>query len=237
MAMLMVWAYFHKRLVPGSDLSTNFLLLAPNVIVYRRLEKDFASNQIFYALPLIPPEWRSQWQLKVILRGESAEPDPLGNHFLTNIHQVYESREESWTTTNAIEALLGRKPAKDLASHERSMLERIKSLHDLVVMNDEAHHVHDEELRWHQTLMGIHEALTAGHSLWLDFSATPKDQNGTYFPWSVCDYPLAQAVEDRIVKAPLIVHQVQRTDPEVVQPRPRRRGLWRVAAGGARTLA
>jgi type III restriction enzyme len=237
MAMLMVWAYFHKRLVPGSDLSTNFLLLAPNVIVYRRLEKDFASNQIFYALPLIPPEWRSQWQLKVILRGESAEPDPLGNHFLTNIHQVYESREESWTTTNAIEALLGRKPAKDLASHERSMLERIKSLHDLVVMNDEAHHVHDEELRWHQTLMGIHEALTAGHSLWLDFSATPKDQNGTYFPWSVCDYPLAQAVEDRIVKAPLIVHQVQRTDPEVVQPRPRRRGLWRVASGGARTLA
>ncbi len=26
-----------------------------------------------------------------------------------------------------------------------------------------------------------------------------------YFPWTVCDYPLAQAVEDRIVKAPLIV--------------------------------
>ena len=41
--------------------------------------------------------------------------------------------------------------------------------------------------------------------LWLDFSATPKDQNGMYFPWTVCDYPLAQVVEDRIVKAPLIV--------------------------------
>ncbi|HET9867761.1 MAG TPA: hypothetical protein VFQ06_10755, partial [Nitrospira sp.] len=26
-----------------------------------------------------------------------------------------------------------------------------------------------------------------------------------YFPWTVCDYPLAQAVEDRIVKAPIIV--------------------------------
>ena len=24
-------------------------------------------------------------------------------------------------------------------------------------------------------------------------------------PWTVCDYPLVQAVEDRIVKAPLIV--------------------------------
>jgi type III restriction enzyme len=50
----------------------------------------------------------------------------------------------------------------------------------------------------------------------LDFSATPKDQNGTYYPWIICDYPLAQAVEDRVVKAPLIVHQVNRSDPEKV---------------------
>src|SRR4030095_3440242 len=32
-----------------------------------------------------------------------------------------------------------------------------------------------------------------------------KDQHGMYFPWTVCDNPLAQVVEDRIVKAPLIV--------------------------------
>jgi len=212
----MVWSYFHKRLIPGSDLSTDFLLLAPNVIVYQRLEKDFASNRIFHELPLIPPEWRGQWHLKIILRGESAEPDPSGNLFLTNIQQIYESRQEEWTPANAIEALLGRKPVKDLTAHERSLLDRIKSLPDLVVINDEAHHVHDEDLQWHKTLMAIHDALPEGLSLWLDFSATPKDQNGTYFPWIVCDYPLAQAVEDRIVKAPLIVHQVKRNDPEHV---------------------
>lgn len=74
MAMLMVWSYFHKRMIKGSDLSTNFLLVAPNVIVYQRLEKDFGSSRIFYELPLIPPEWRNQWNLKVILRGENAEP-------------------------------------------------------------------------------------------------------------------------------------------------------------------
>ena len=39
-------------------LSTNFLIVAPNVIVYQRLEKDFASNRIFHELPLVPPEWR-----------------------------------------------------------------------------------------------------------------------------------------------------------------------------------
>ena len=85
------------------------------------------------------------------------------------------------------------------------MLERVKSLKDLIVLNDEAHHVHDENLAWSQSLLGVHRALPQGLALWLDFSATPKDQKGMYFPWAVCDYPLAQAVEDRIVKAPLIV--------------------------------
>lgn len=214
MAMLMVWSYFHKKNVPGSDLSTNFALFAPNVIVYQRLEKDFADNRIFRELPLVPKGW--SWNVKVILRGESAEPDPSGNLFVTNIQQVYESRDKEWTPVNAIDALLGRKPAQDLASHQRSMLERLKSLPDLVVFNDEAHHVHDEDLAWHKALMSIHDSLPSGLSLWLDFSATPKDQNGTYYPWIICDYPLAQAVEDRIVKAPLIVHQVKKADPEKV---------------------
>ena len=205
MAMAIVWARLHKQRVPGSELSTNFLIVAPNVIVYQRLERDFAANQIFYQLPLLPPEWRRAFLQKVILRGESAEPNPSGNLFLTNIHQLYESRDEEWTPQNAIEALLGKKPVKDLDSGQRSMLERVKSLKDLIVLNDEAHHVHDEDLAWSQSLLAIHRALPQGFSLWLDFSATPKDQNGMYFPWTVCDYPLAQAVEDRIVKAPLIV--------------------------------
>src|SRR5438270_5681177 len=59
-AMAVVWCHFHKKKVKGSDLSTNFLIVAPNVIVYQRLEKDFGSNQIFHDLPLIPPEWRGQ---------------------------------------------------------------------------------------------------------------------------------------------------------------------------------
>jgi type III restriction enzyme len=204
MAMAVVWAYFHKKWVPDSELSTNSLIIAPNVIVYQRLAKDFASNAIFRQIPLVPPEWKP-FEPKVILRGEATEPDAAGNLFLTNIHQLYESRAQEWTPQNAVDAILGRKPAKDLAAGERSMLERIKSLKDLVVMNDEAHHVHDEDLAWSQSLLAIHRALPKGISLWLDVSATPKDQNGMYYPWTVCDYPLAQAVEDRIVKAPLIV--------------------------------
>ena len=206
MAMAVVWSRLHKQFITGSELSTNFLIVAPNVIVYQRLEKDFANNQIFYDLPLIPPEWKGTFSQKVILRGEAAEPDPSGNLFLTNIHQLYESRSEEWTPENAVEALLGKKPAPDLAaSGQRSMLDRVMSLKDLVVLNDEAHHVHNEDLAWSQSLLAIHNTLSTGLSLWLDFSATPKDQNGMYFPWTVVDYPLAQAVEDKIVKAPIIV--------------------------------
>jgi len=206
MAMAIVWSRFHKQRVPSSELSSNFLIIAPNVIVYQRLERDFAANRIFYELPLIPPEWRGAFSQKVILRGEATEPDAAGNLVLTNVQQLYESRDEDWTPANAIEALLGKKPSKDLtASGQRSILERMKGLKDLAVLNDEAHHVHDQDLAWAQSLLAIQRALPQGLAVWLDFSATPKDQNGMYFPWTVCDYPLAQAVEDRIVKAPLIV--------------------------------
>ena len=206
MAMAIVWSHFHRKMVPDSDLSTNFLIVAPNVIVYQRLEKDFGSNRVFYQIPLIPPEWRGMFSQKVILRGEASEPDPSGNLFLTNIHQLYESRDQAWTPANAVETLLGKKPSQDLGgSGQRSMLERVKSLKDLVVLNDEAHHVHDEDLAWSQSLLAIHRVLPEGLSLWLDFSATPKGQNGMYYAWTICDYPLAQAVEDRIVKSPIMV--------------------------------
>ena len=217
-AMAITWARFHRLLVPGSELSTNFLIVAPNVIVYQRLEKDFADNKIFHKLPLIPPEWKDNFSQRVILRGDSANPGQSSNLFLTNIQQLYE-REEGLTTANAVEVLLGRKPKQDIvASGQQSMLERIKSLHDLIVFNDEAHHVHNEELAWTKYLLSIHEALPNGITAWLDFSATPKDQNGMFFPWTVCDYPLAQATEDRIVKAPIVVTNEGSDDRSTEEP-------------------
>jgi len=66
MAMAIVWSYFNRRLLPsptsppklggteggrsgaGSEgFADNFLIVAPNVIVFERLERDFASNRIF----------------------------------------------------------------------------------------------------------------------------------------------------------------------------------------------
>ncbi len=214
MALVVAWSYLHARLVEGSPLPRNFLVVAPNVIVYQRLEKDFAAGAVFRELPVIPPEWGNLWTLKTILRGEGTEPDASGNLFLTNIQQLYGSEaEQDMTPENAVEALLGARPSASALSVERPMLERLKGLPDLAVLNDEAHHVHDEDLKWTQALMELHATITGGLGLWLDFSATPKDQGGAYFPWCVSDYPLAQAVEDRIVKSPLIVHRVEKEGP------------------------
>lgn len=213
MALVIVWSYFHARRESGSPLATNFLVVAPNVIVFERLRVDFENGRVFRDLPLIPPGWK--FDLNVILRGEATEPGGAGNLFVTNIQQLYESRSD-WTPTNAIDALLGRKPSGNAATQGRSILERVRSVDRLLVCNDEAHHVHDDDLEWNKTLVTLHEALPHGLAAWLDFSATPRFQGGAHFPWIVCDYPLAQAVEDAIVKAPMILHLVNKPDPDKV---------------------
>lgn len=217
MALVMVWSYFNRLREGKTNLADNFLLVAPNVIVLERLEKDFVNGDIFRQLPLIPPYLRGQWNIKVITRGDTGVPNPSGNLFLQNIQQLYESRNvDQWTPEDAVQALLGRPAQKAVEKSTLSVLHYVRSLENLLVMNDEAHHVHDEELEWHKTLTSLHQSIPGGLKLWLDFSATPKDQYGTFFPWIVVDYPLAEAVEDTIVKAPVILHTVKKRDPEKV---------------------
>ncbi len=217
MALLVAWSYLNRRLEAGSAHAENFLMVAPNVIVYERLREDFDSARIFHSLPIIPAELKNEFTLSVILRGDAREPLPAGNLFLTNIQQIYEDNGPVPGPINPVAALLGKAPKSTLDT-ATPMLERVKRLPNLMVLNDEAHHVHDHDLAWNQTLLSLHDNLKrkgkAGLTLWMDFSATPKNQNGTFFPWIVVDYPLAQAVEDRIIKAPLIIHQTDKKDPD-----------------------
>ena len=216
MAMAIVWSYFHKKFEEESTLSKSFLVIAPNVIVFERLKEDFENGVIFKEWDLIPPEWKHDWQMTYILRGESRKTTTDGTLYLTNIHQLYETRES--IIIDPVTRLLGKKPKDNIATWEESMIERVKTHNNLMVINDEAHHVHDEDLEWMQVILRLHDNLKdktgKGLSIQLDFSATPRDPNGTFFPWIICDYPLAQAIEDRIVKAPLIVHQSDKIEPD-----------------------
>ena len=216
MAFIIVWSYFNRLREKDRRFSDNFLIIAPNVIVYERLAKDFADAKIFYEFPFIPTAWKHQWNPTIKMRGDESPSNPSGNIIVNNIHQLYESRIKEWKPESIVDAFLGRTPQKDPTKPPQVLLERIKELDNLIVLNDEAHHVHDDELKWNESLISIHNSIPGGLTMWLDFSATPKTPNNTYYPWIICDYPLAQAVEDRIVKVPLIVHGFDKKDPESI---------------------
>lgn len=219
MAFLAVWSYFHKKFEVDSDLSQTILVIAPNVIVYERLKTDFQNGKIFYHFPFVPDEWKYDWNMTFIMREDQVRTSTDGTFYLTNIHQIYNSRAESEEDLGPIGNLLGQKPKKDSqASWLESLYDRILKHDELIVINDEAHHVHDDELAWYKSIISFHNNLVEkgkkGLSLLFDLTATPKDHNGTYFPWIITDYPLAQAIEDKIVKTPLIVHQSDKTSPD-----------------------
>lgn len=206
MALYIAWSYFHSTRESKSDQANNFLVVAPNVIVFERLKVDFANAAVFRELKLVPPGW--SLDLKVLLRGDSLEPSGRGNLIVTNIQQLYDNRT-NWKPKNAVERILGKAVVKGGADG-RPMIDRVRSLQKLAVLNDEAHHVHEPELQWNQIITKLHENQDGGLRSWLDFSATPRFGGGAYFPWVISDYPLAQAVEDRVVKVPILV----RTNPE-----------------------
>jgi type III restriction enzyme len=214
MAFVIVWSYFNRLLEKDRRFADNFLIIAPNVIVYERLAKDFADAKLFYQFPFIPSAWKHLWNPTIKMRGDESPLSSSGNIIVNNIHQLYESRIKEWKPESIIEAFLGRTPQKDPTKPPQVLLERIKELDNIIVLNDEAHHVHDDELKWNEALLSIHNSIPGGLTMWLDFTATPKTPNNTYYPWIICDYPLAQAVEDRIVKVPLIIHGFEKHDPE-----------------------
>jgi len=181
------------------------VLIAPNLIVFERLREDFGSGRTFLRDPLIPPEWQADFDMQVALQDEAAPPTATGMLYLTNIHRLYE--EKPAEPANPVEALLPPRVNRDLrAGSAEGLIERVARHDDLMVINDEAHHVHDEKLAWSKVINGIHERLQArglpGLVAQLDYSATPKYNEGVLFEQITTDYPLADAIASGIVKQP-----------------------------------
>src|SRR6056297_42596 len=54
MSLILAWSYFHKIYEKDSELSRNFLLITPNIIVLDRIKTDFVGLKIFYDDPVLP---------------------------------------------------------------------------------------------------------------------------------------------------------------------------------------
>jgi type III restriction enzyme len=222
MALAIAWQYFNAVAEGRDDYAKTSLLIAPNVIVFERLRTDFANGRIFVTDPIIPPELRVFWDFEVYLRGEGERASSQGALYLTNIQQFYErSNEREGDEPEAMADILGSKPPSEKIQIEDFDKRIIARGGPVLVLNDEAHHTHDEELKWNDFVRKLHESIKGGLSAQLDFSATPRFQKGALFTWTIYDYPLKQAILDGIVKRPIkgIATDIQEARSDVASTR------------------
>lgn len=255
---LLMWQFLNKVAAPDdSRFSTNFLLVAPGLIVYDRLldsfqgkerdgERDFTTSDISQQQELFIPETYRQ-QVFSFLQGAVVTKEDIGRKVtgagmiaITNWHLLAGVEDPDFVGDEgdaddidapgseidakaAVESFFPLTPGTS-AGNSLDVLDRrfarggplqaLKDLHDLVVFNDEAHHIHEvrrfdevTDVEWQKSLTEI--ASTKGSRfVQIDFSATPYNEVGSgknkgkaYFPHIVVDFDLNAAMSAGLVKA------------------------------------
>ena len=215
MSLVLAWSFFHKLYEPDSALSRNFLVIAPNIIVLDRIYHDFQGLRIFFEDPVLPDNgfdgrsWRDDFQLTLHKQDEVRITQPTGNIFLTNIHRVYSGDDipPSPDDDDTMDYFFGKRPTGATTDSSVDLGMIVRDIDELMVLNDEAHHIHDAKLAWFKSIEDIHNRLLQqGGSLALqvDVTATPKHNNGAIFVQTVSDYPLVEAISQNVVKHPVL---------------------------------
>ncbi len=242
MALLVTWATLHKRKVAGSTLSANFLVLAPNLTVRDRvsgaprgdgLDPSGAEN-LYDAFDTVPPEYRDDFHPNVVVRNWQSIP--------------LEGKRDDWLSSEiagdgrfvpaSVLWALQRRAKQDPNAGIRRFL---KGWRDVVILNDEAHHVYGEKrtrkgedpeyIKWSKIIERI--GKVARIALTLDLSATPwygsgsPKPEGTLFEWLVCDFSVYDAFESGLVKVVRLPDPSDRDGSQYID-------LWDLV-GGART--
>ncbi len=215
LSLVLAWCYFHKLYEPDSELSRNFLVITPNIIVLDRIRRDFDGLRIFFEDPVLPDNgaggrnWRDDFQLTLHLQDDVRVTRKTGNIFLTNIHRVYAGDEiaPSPDDENTMDYFLGKRPTGATTDSKVDLGMIVRDIDELAVLNDEAHHIHDSRLAWFRSIEDIHNRLRqkgTSLSLQVDVTATPRHNNGAIFVQTVADYPLVEAISQNVVKHPVL---------------------------------
>ncbi|GAB3077619.1 DEAD/DEAH box helicase family protein [Pedococcus soli] len=252
---LLVWQFLNKKALPSDErFTSNFLLVAPGLIVYDRLldsfqgktvdgERDFTTSDIYRQQDLfIPDNYRQSifgfLQSSVVTKTDIGRKVTGGGMVaITNWHLLAGVEDENFVDAEsrveapgedidakaAVESLFPLTPGT-AAGNSLDVLDRrfarggplqyLIDLHDLMVLNDEAHHIHEvrtagevTDVEWQKSLLEI--AATKGHRfIQVDFSATPFNEIGNgrkksrqYFPHIVVDFDLTKAMRAGLVKS------------------------------------
>jgi type III restriction enzyme len=215
MSLALTWSFFHKLYEPDSALSRNFLVIAPNIIVLDRIYHDFQGLRIFFDDPVLPDNgfdgrnWRDDFQLTLHKQDDVRVTQPTGNIFLTNIHRVYSGDDipPSPNDENTMDYFFGKRPTGATTDSSVDLGMIVRDIDELMVLNDEAHHIHDSKLAWFKSIEDIHNRLLqkgGALALQVDVTATPKHNNGAIFVQTVSDYPLVEAISQNVVKHPVL---------------------------------
>ncbi len=153
--------------------------------------------------------WRDDFQLTLHVQDEVRITRDTGNIFLTNIHRVYSTDDipPSPNDENSMEYFLGKRPTGATTDSKIDLGVIVRDIDELMVLNDEAHHIHDNRLAWFKSIEDIHNRLLqkGGElALQVDVTATPKHSNGAIFVQTVSDYPLVEAISQNVVKHPVL---------------------------------
>jgi len=204
-------------------------------------ERDFATSDITQYAELFIPELHRDTVFRFV-RSNVCDKENIGLKAtsggmiaITNWHLLAEAGEEiidgnefdapgaDIDPIKVLNALLPLTPGRatgnaldvlDRRFSRGSVLDFLANLPDLMVVNDEAHHIHElkkegeqTEVEWQKSLSRIAESKGT-RFLQLDFSATPYNQIGTgaktrkaYFPHIAVDFDLKTAMRLGLVKS------------------------------------
>ena len=254
MHALLLWQLLNARRedTPSGRYTRHFLIVAPGLIVYDRLldaykgrlrpgsaERDVSTNDFHRNAGLfLPPAYREE-AFAFIETNTVSKEDGIGRKVtadgliaLTNWHLFLPEKEDNNVVGGVFKVRPGISAGNALDALDRhylrgSEMEYLASLPELMVINDEAHHIHElkkagetEEVEWQKGLNYI-ATDKAGRFCQIDFSATPYDTVGTggkavklYFPHIVADFDLATAMRQGLVKTLLLDKRQELTELE-----------------------
>lgn len=256
MHALLLWQMLNARHEEGERsgrYTQRFLLVAPGLIVYERLqdaymgrlkdgggERDpFSSDFYKFQELFIPPAYRDEVfsfvQNNTVSKDQGIGRKATGEGLiaLTNWHLFLRKEEEQEENEKTlIDDLIPLRPGLTSGNMLNTLdgqylrgteMEYLRELPDLMVINDEAHHIHethDDEVEWQKGLDYLAETK-GGRFFQLDFSATPYASRGTgrntakvYFPHIVVDFDLKEAMKRGLVKTLLLDKRQSLTDLE-----------------------
>lgn len=234
MHALVLWQMLNARHTGGDRYTQRFLLIAPGIIVYERLldaylgkmengeRKADNSDLHRYQELFLPPQYREEVfnfvQTNTVSKDQGIGRKATGEGLIaiTNWHLFLQKEDDE---NELVDELLPLRPGiasgNSLDVLDRRYLrgteaEYLHDLPDLMVINDEAHHVHEngtdeDDVQWQQALDYMLQGKRC--RVQVDFSATPYEQRGSgrrtrkiYFPHIVVDFDLKEAMQHGLVK-------------------------------------